>query len=522
MSIAKKTLLITIILILTALSGCTYFKKTEFKLISTEVVDHQGFPTIIINFNSSDKITLKLDNPENRNIFSDFFYRGGNSIAIELSDFEQTPLKGNYTLKAYDENDDIVYKKKLEYEGAKLKIDKISTKWWEEDTSLSLVQLDLTVNNYGDLPGYVNEIRVSSDSKVNRGLVIPKVVLPGFSEIIKSFVYVKNFEISETKIEVQLKDLNSNLIDSFSKNVIPSKNITDLSYYWKYNGFNNIEIPDIDFLYDYYKSIDRIITEDYTAYIFDKYDNEYIELLATKLGPSIESYVTTEKINYIANFVQKLEYAEDIENGSECEYPKYPIEMLKDKKGDCEDKAMLAASLLNVFGYNVSLLRLPNHMAVGVHLEKEEINYYDYFIDEYYYLETTRDRWVLGRIPDEYKEIEEVEIHPLSPRPIILHNWDNATRFTGSDGSDFIKMKIIIENHGITDANNLKVAGAFFDNLNNSYNEKTTYVSVVEAHKKKFITIQLDVPQGFISTLKTRIYLDNELVHEKLSTDTFP
>ncbi len=64
------------------------------------------------------------------------------------------------------------------------------------------------------------------------------------------------------------------------------------------------------------------------------------------------------------------------------------LETLHDKQGDCEDKAILTAALLENLGYNVSLLRLPQHMAVGVHLN-ETIPLYSYYIDEYYFLETT-------------------------------------------------------------------------------------------------------------------------------------
>ena len=48
------------------------------------------------------------------------------------------------------------------------------------------------------------------------------------------------------------------------------------------------------------------------------------------------------------------------------EYPRYPIETLVDNEGDCEDTAILTASLLNLMGYDAVLLDVPEHMAVGI------------------------------------------------------------------------------------------------------------------------------------------------------------
>ena len=84
-----------------------------------------------------------------------------------------------------------------------------------------------------------------------------------------------------------------------------------------------------------------------------------------------------------------------MEDSTECDYPRYPIEHLKDKEGDCEDKAILAASILRKIGYNVSLIQLPKHVAVGVNLDEEAVSD-DYFIDQYYFLETSSTGWFVG------------------------------------------------------------------------------------------------------------------------------
>ena len=70
-------------------------------------------------------------------------------------------------------------------------------------------------------------------------------------------------------------------------------------------------------------------------------------------------------------FVQEIPYEEEID----CEYPQYPIETLVNDKGDCEDKSILCASFLDLLGYNVSLLSLPNHMAVGVNIDSVQMHF---------------------------------------------------------------------------------------------------------------------------------------------------
>jgi hypothetical protein len=336
------------------------------------------------------------------------------------------------------------------------------------------------------------------------------------------YVFLDDVSTYKSLLELSVKNSDGKLLANSTQNIHLLKNIPDLEYRWWYRGYHNTFIlPDIDFLYDYYVNLDRLILEDYTAYLFDIYDDQYIDLIAERLLALNDASDDVDVINFVASFIQYLQYAEDYENGTVCEYPRFPVEMLKDAVGDCEDKAMLTAALLDTIGYNVSLIRLPNHMAVGVHLD-ENLSNYDYYVDEYYFLETTRDRWNLGRIPDEYKDIKNFTVYPLSPHPIIIHSWKNATRISSSDGSDWVQIKILIENLGKMIAENFEVKGSFFSLDNMSFNTEVVLVSSLVAGDKKEVELKINVPQSFSSTLKTQIYLDDKLVHEKESTSVFP
>ena len=182
---------------------------------------------------------------------------------------------------------------------------------------------------------------------------------------------------------------------------------------------------------------------------------------------------------------------------------------------------MLTVAILDNLGYNVSLLKLPDHVAVGVNLD-ESATTFGYFIKEYYFLETTSAGWILGKIPPEHVGESNVTIYPISTRPLLIHSWENATRYSSSDGADYVKMKIVVENLGIKAAINFKIWGAFFSQDVVFFNQEETLVSSLDAGTKKIIEMTMDVPQAISSILKTQIHLNGEIVHERESSSSFP
>lgn len=95
-----------------------------------------------------------------------------------------------------------------------------------------------------------------------------------------------------------------------------------------------------------------------------------IEALADKLltlGQTHGFGAYDQLCNALAFVQQNIRYTADLcpQTGKLIEYPKYPIETLVEKRGDCEDRAILAAALLKRMGYEVALLVLPTHVAQG-------------------------------------------------------------------------------------------------------------------------------------------------------------
>ena len=523
----KKIYIILFILVisLSLLVGCTsipFFNETKLILNSYDIVDDDGFTSILLDFNISNKVTLVLVNPNGVDIFLDDYYVGNHVISIPLSEYRKTPIVGLYYIKAFDSSNNQIFNEKLNFFGYNLTFTKVIENWWVNDDINSLVGFSLVIKNSGDFPSYPHKLNIKFGDKEFTSLILPKVILPGETENLNCFFYNKDvFSTDILSFSLSVFDFDGDNIANSSSAIYSSVNLPSLEYTWRYNGNNRLIIPDVDFLYDYYVNIDRIILEDYTAYIFDIYDDLYIDLVADQLLSIKDISSDVSKINFIASFIQSLKYAEDDENDISCEYPRFPVEMLKDSKGDCEDKAMLTATLLDNVGFNVSLIRLPNHMSVGVYLQ-EDLPLYDYFIDKYYYLETTKQSWNLGRIPEDYAYESNVTVYPLSPHFILFHDWINATRYTSPDKYDYVKIKIVVENFGSKAANNFKITGAFFDLNDIKFNEEEIIISELKPGDKRLLTLKIDIPLYFSTSLKTQIYINGVVVNEKISSSVFP
>ena len=82
---------------------------------------------------------------------------------------------------------------------------------------------------------------------------------------------------------------------------------------------------------------------------------------------------------------------------------RYPLETLYDKRGDCEDKTILLAAILQEMGMDFVLLLPTDHMALGVCCDSVTAKqYFMYDGKAYYYLESTAPGWKVGEIPKQY------------------------------------------------------------------------------------------------------------------------
>ena len=134
----------------------------------------------------------------------------------------------------------------------------------------------------------------------------------------------------------------------------------------------------------------------------------YINEMAQQIADAAqqEGFNAIQKLDFVVAFVQSFPYTVDSETKPYDEYPRYPIETIFDRGGDCEDTSILVAALLDRLGYDVALLFLEDaaHVAVGVSVPGIYGTYYEEDGKWYYYIETTGEGWAVGEIPPSITE----------------------------------------------------------------------------------------------------------------------
>jgi len=134
---------------------------------------------------------------------------------------------------------------------------------------------------------------------------------------------------------------------------------------------------------------------------------EGIQKLRYKGGKTLTD---DEYLEMIVSFVQQIPY--DNTSGG----VRYPIEVIYDQKGDCDEKSILLTGLLSREGYDVGLLLFPSldHATAGIRIHLVTNNpSFRVFSDgmrDYIYIETTTTR-LIGFYEDQYKN---------APQPIIV------------------------------------------------------------------------------------------------------
>lgn len=504
---------------------------TDFSLTSWGVGDDDGFVGLSLGFSTTDTATVKLFGPDGSLLDSDLFFYGDHNTVFHLSSYKETIISGQYKLYAYDKNNNMIFDKTLSFDGPNLSIISCSQKWWNRadwKIGYSLIGVTMEMHNNGDTPAYPYTIEMTVDSESISGFVLPSVILPGESKYVDCFVY-KDDAPENSTFTVSLKDILGNTLGtgSFSVDIDEEDVVSVNEFKWSYNGNRRLVIPYPEFLFDYYSGIDRISHEDYTSYVFDIYDDDYIDVLVDRLMHSFDEEGDVDKINFAASFVQNLDYRKDDETNESVEYARYPIETLFNiagSGGDCEDLSILMASILDKLGYDVALFRLPNHMAVGVHLSENAIPDYEYYTDDYYFLETTAPGSSCGYVPSSSQSPSELTVYPVSSRPLLIHSWKdgNLTIFYNTVQGDFVKATLIVENLGSKTAENIKVKGAFYTTYEQELNAKSEIISSLKPGMKKEVTITADIPSGVTTWFKSRVYLNNRVVDERESASSFP
>jgi hypothetical protein len=532
MPLAKKVIIYLVLTLLSIsfLSGCIVddlLGSTSFSLNSWELIDNDGFAALNIDFTCDGTVNLKLINPTNSVVYSDSFIQNADA-KYHLGTYRETPTAGTYELVAKDSGGNEIFSQSLTYNGAQLSIESNTQKWWKRDAwigTYSLIELRFSVQNSGDLPAYPFRIDAVFDSKTYSADVYPCVINPYSTGFVDCFLYLQD-PPTDSNFLITIYDIDNQVLATQNFTTEVEDNTISREYNWHYQRYRHINVPKAEYLNEYYLEVDRVSDEDYSLYVLDLYDDEYIEILKDIIFLGIYPDTDEDKINYMASFVQNLEYLSDLSELSD--YPRFPVETIfnQDGGGDCEDKAILLISLLHSMGYNAVLLRFDEHMAVGVNLGEDTVSSYDYYVDNYYFLETTTAGKPLGFVPDGYENLaSEVIIHECNNKPMLTHSWqdDHLIIYPGSANGNFIKVKCIVSNYGDITAEDITIDGAFYTLATDvKLNYDTVTISEIKPGMKNIAILEVQYPTDTITTFKTKIQYNGEYVDERESASTFP
>ena len=211
-------------------------------------------------------------------------------------------------------------------------------------------------------------------------------------------------------------------------------------YDWEYDGQD--ESCDLEIsrdLYMYYKSQLRVAfaQRDYDEYVLDPLDDDYLEIVTAEILASSAGDYHAQLENALF-FVQNcIEYVYD---PYWYEYPRYPVEMLVDQIGDCEDTAILYTSLVRTLGHGALMVAVDtsgdgvaDHMIAWVPVEQSFItqhpdrSFWDYHGKIYAFAETAVeggyvplgvDPW--GLTPEDIDTVYDVSSVDRAPRAVRL------------------------------------------------------------------------------------------------------
>jgi hypothetical protein len=183
----------------------------------------------------------------------------------------------------------------------------------------------------------------------------------------------------------------------------------DKVYRWIYNirSFSlHINISKEAYAYYNHLTVDRSPYPYEKGVVFVTPNDEVVISVAEQLRSLAEAqgYNEYETANFVLRFVQSLQYTYDNVTTPRNEYWRFPVETLVDETGDCEDTAILYASLMEALGYDAVLVLLPSHAAVGIAGNNYTGFYYNYNGVRYYYCETTSTGWRVGDVPPLYHD----------------------------------------------------------------------------------------------------------------------
>lgn len=188
-------------------------------------------------------------------------------------------------------------------------------------------------------------------------------------------------------------------------------------------------------LYQYYEARPRV--PNFGVYVSDFFDDPSIKNMTKALRDYGDKHglSPSQVVNNAVAIVQYMKYTKDEVSTGYNEYPKFPMETLKDRGGDCEDTSILLASMLDELNFGTVLLKMESahHMAVGVKGDPSMGGtYFEKAGTRYYYVETTGKGWQVGQMPPSIrKQNPKAKLVSIDDTPVLAFQWNTTVNPEG-------------------------------------------------------------------------------------------
>ncbi|HDO19740.1 MAG TPA: hypothetical protein ENG74_03340 [Thermoplasmatales archaeon] len=501
-------------LLLFTIIGCTIdLTPASCSIISYEINDNEGRLVVDVTLNITGLIQIELKSPDGNILDTRSLYTGFYSIALNLTEYHQNPAPGMYSIVAKDDGGEILAEKVFSVDSPSIEVLELDPTWWRvgEDV-FSLIEISVKLRNSGSIPVYIDSINLNlngmnSSKNSSEAKLFNDTLLPGTISTIGANVYIPSVSEGNISAHIEVLDFSGGIISSGDFQVAPysDTSVDKYSKSWRFEGKRyTITIPLPEGLYRYCHAMERPIIEDYSFYAIEPKVSNYIDFLADRL---LAVYKGKDIIDFVAAFVQNINYQSE-----EGEYPKFPIELLYDGYGDCEDKAILASAILYHIGYDVALIRFEDHMAVGVHLD--DISYADktYYVDDegkrYIFLETSNKGWELGEAATEYRNANNYTIYHVESKPILIQDCEPPLIYdTGIER--YITVSTTVKNIGTADAYGVAVEVVLLPDDGDELSVGKSFDFTVKAQSLKSINFRVDVPSISFKNFSVRVIYRN-------------
>jgi hypothetical protein len=187
----------------------------DFTLRSWEVVNDGGYPSLLLAFDITDDVEMRLIDPDGAEADYEYVDKSTHSAYMHLAGYGVTPRAGTYELLVTPRwAEEIIFRREFAFEGADPFVAEVEMTW---DWSL-FYTIAIAIQNSGDLPAYPAGGIVRIQNEEDSLTYSPTPIMPGEGETITDEVYI-DVPSGTYPIDIVLTDHGGDMVTSYSGTV---------------------------------------------------------------------------------------------------------------------------------------------------------------------------------------------------------------------------------------------------------------------------------------------------------------